>query len=306
MPALSLGGDQEGRVRRTAGGLLALLLLLAACGDDDSIFGTTTGGGETTTTAAPTTTGAGDTTTTAAATTTAATTTTTTAATTTTAPPVPVATPQPESYVYPAGAGCRDIEVAYTLPRVSGLPEPVNGAINTQIVDLVHARESRFVLDATTGCDPIYVADPPSFLDLDFEATTVRAGLLSLRFFGSDYYQGAAHPNAFVFTLNFDPVTGDVFALDAILLPGQAGALATLVGDHILNDLYAGDVDMYDSWVPGVTPDMLEHWVVSGDGIEISFGPYTVGPGAMGAPTVVVPFSELAGIVDPAGPAGPA
>jgi hypothetical protein len=77
------------------------------------------------------------------------------------------------------------------------------------------------------------------------------------------------------------------------------------VGDHVLNDLYAGDVDMYDSWVPGVTPDMLEHWVVSADGIEVSFDPYTVGPGAMGAPTVVVPFSELAGIVDPAGPAGP-
>jgi hypothetical protein len=293
-------------VKRAAGALLAVVLLLAACGDDDGVFGTTTSGGESTTTVASTTT-AGDTTTTVATTTTAATTTTTTAATTTTtAPPVPVVTPQPESYVYPAGAGCRDIEVAYTLPRVSGLPEPVNGAINTQIVDLVHARESRFVLDATTGCDPMYVSDPPAFLNLDFAATTVRAGLLSLRFFGSDYYQGAAHPNAFVFTLNFNPVTGDVFALDAILLPGQAGSLATLVGDHLLNDLYAGDVDLYSSWVPGVTPDMLEHWVVSGDGIEVSFDPYIVGPGAMGAPTVVVPFSELAGIVDPAGPAGPA
>jgi hypothetical protein len=189
---------------------------------------------------------------------------------------------------------------------VSGLPEPVNGAINTQIVDLVHARESRFVLDATTGCDSIYVADPPSFLDLEFEATTVAARLLSLRFMGSDYYQGAAHPNAFVFTLNFDPVTGDVFALDALLLPGQAFSLVTLVGDHILNDLYGGDVGMYDSWVPGVSPDMLEHWVVSADGIEVSFDPYVVGPGAMGAPTVVVPWAELVGIIDPAGPAGPA
>lgn len=294
-------------MRRTAGVLLALLLLLAACGDDDSVFGSTTAGGETTsTTVGSSTTAAGDTTTTAATTTTATATTTTTAETTTTAPPVPVVTPQPESYVYPAGAGCREMEVEYTLPRVSGLPEPVNGAINTQIVDLVHAREAQFVLDATTGCDPIYVADPPSFLEMDFEATTVAARLLSLRFTGSDYYQGAAHPNAIVFTLNFNPLTGDVLALDAILLPGQMGALAALTEAHVIADIYGGDAASFYGWLATIGPEMLVHWVVGPAGIEITFDSYTVGPGAMGAPTVVIPWAELVGVVDPAGPAGPA
>ena len=294
-------------MRRTAGVLLALVLLLAACGDDDSIFGSTTTGEASTTTTAGSSTTAVSTTSAGSTTTTTAATTTTTAATTTTttAPPVPVVTPIPDDFIYEAAPGCAGIAVTVTLPEVSGLAPALNDRINARLRDTALGRQNRFLTDAYDGCDPALADAPPAFIDMGFEATAVRAGLLSIRFLGADYFQGSAHPNAFVFTLNFNPVTGDLLALDSILLPGQAGSLASLVGDHVLNDLYAGDVDMYDSWVPGVTPDMLQHWVVSADGIEVSFDPYTVGPGAMGAPTVVVPFSELAGIVDPAGPAGP-
>jgi hypothetical protein len=217
-----------------------------------------------------------------------------------------VITPQPESYTHAAGAGCRDIEVAYTLPRVSGLPDAVNDRINSRIVDTVHAVESQFVTDATAGCDPLYVGDPPSFLELDFEATTVSARLLSLRFMGADYYQMAAHPNAIVFTLNFNPVTGDPLALDAVLLPGRMPALAALAEAHVIADLYGGDAASFHAWLAAISIDMLEHWVVSPAGLEVTFDPYTVGPGAMGAPTVVIPWAELVGVVDPAGPAGPA
>ncbi len=45
--------------------------------------------------------------------------------------------------------------------------------------------------------------------------------------------------------------------------------------------------------------------MVSDAGIEVTFGQYDVGPGVMGTPTVVVPYSELAGVVDPGGLAGP-
>lgn len=294
-------------MRKSSGIVLAALLLLAACGDDGSIVGATTTGPGTTTSGGTSTSEAEPTTTTAPATTTTAVATTTTAAatTTTTAPPVPVVTPIPDDFVYEGAPGCAGIEVTVTLPEVSGLAPALNDRINARLRDTALDRQNRFLTDAYDGCDPALAGDPPAFIDMGFEATTVRSGLLSIRFFGSDYFQGSAHPNAFVFTLSFNPVTGDLLSLDSILVPGGVLPLAAAVEQRVVDDLYAGDIDSFHSWVPAITPDMLTHWVVSAAGIEVSFDPYLIGPGAMGAPTVVVPFAELVGVIDPGGPAGP-
>ncbi|MBN2113870.1 MAG: DUF3298 domain-containing protein [Acidimicrobiia bacterium] len=292
---------------------IALALLLAACGDDGSIFVTTSGSEETSTSAGeePTTTDSSattaPTTTTAATTTTAVTTTSATSTTTTTtAPPAPAVTGQLDQFTREAQPGCSDVEVSVNLPIVSGLPPAVNTRVNERVFEAVFLRQDRFLTDAISGCDPALAGQPPSRFDLGFEATAMRPGLLSLRFIGGDYYQGAAHPNAFVFTLNFNPATGDLLALESILLPGRVPALAALVEARVIADLYGGDAAAFYSWAPAIDPGMLEHWVVSAAGIEISFEPYLIGPGAMGAPTVVVPFAVLADVVDPAGPAGPA
>ncbi|MFH1330509.1 MAG: RsiV family protein [Actinomycetota bacterium] len=293
-------------MRRASAILLAGMLAVAACGDDGSIFGSTTTAGEATTSAGASTTAAGPSTTAGPTTTAATTTTNTTAATTSTAPLVPVVTAQLDESTRDAPPGCTGIGVSVSLPIVSGLAPAVNTRLNDRIFEMVFNRQDRFLTDASYGCDPAMAGTPPSFLELGFEATTVRAGLLSLRFVGSDYYQGAAHPNAFVFTLNFNPVTGDLLSLEGILVPGGAAALAALAEQHLIDDLYGGDAGMFHSWVPSVTLDMLVEWVVSAAGLEFSFGAYTVGPGVMGAPTIVVPFGELAGIIDPAGPAASA
>ena len=90
-----------------------------------------------------------------------------------------------------------------------------------------------------------------------------------------------------------------------MLIPGSAPAVASLVDQHLIDDLYGGDVAEASSWLPVIDPAILDAWVVSADGLEFSFDQYEVGFGAMGSPTVIVPWSELGAVIDPAGPAGP-
>jgi hypothetical protein len=196
------------------------------------------------------------------------------------------------------------IQVTISMPVMSGLADTtIQDRINEAIADELEARRTRFVADATGAYDPANPGPGPFSMELGFETTALTDKILSLRFTGSEYYQGA-HPLAVVFTMNFDLRTGFLLELADVLLPGGPPALAALAEQRLIDDFYGGDAAALHGWVPGVTPDMLKAWVVSGVGFEISFGQMDVGPSAMGTPTVVVPYSELGGVVDPAGPAG--
>ena len=48
---------------------------------------------------------------------------------------------------------------------------------------------------------------------------------------------------------------------------------------------------------------VLDGWVVTVGGLAFSFDQYEIGYGAMGAPTIVVPWAELGAVIDPAGAA---
>jgi hypothetical protein len=272
-------------------------LVLAACGGEGGVFDGSTA--VSSVTSAATTTAATTTTTTQATTTSA--TTTTTQATSTSATSVPEVNAVPSETTLDTPP----IRVTISMPILSSLTDGIiQDRINGAIADELEARQTRFVADATGAYDPANPGPGPFSLEIGFETTALTDKLLSLRFTGAEYYQGA-HDLAIVFTMNFDLRTGFLLDLADVLLPGGPVALAALAEQHLIDDLYGGDAAALHSWIPEITPDLLKRWVVSGAGFEISFGQYDVGPGAMGTPTVVIPYSELGGIVDPAGPAGP-
>ncbi|MCB2223379.1 MAG: DUF3298 and DUF4163 domain-containing protein [Actinobacteria bacterium] len=286
--------------------LIAAALVAAACGDDGSILDFTTTTPTTSagsTTEAPTTTGVTpESTTTAPATTTPESTTSTAATTTTEAPPaVPVVTPvdASESYDDPK------LVLTVTVPVVSGVPAPaadaMNGTIGPAVLGSAHAFR-----DEILGADlPPDEFDMGSELALSYEVTAISAGLLSLRYDYYVYYQGAAHGMTSIFTMNFEPQTGTLLTLPDILVPGTFGVLAAIVEQHIVDDVWGGDAAEASSWVPVLDEVVLDGWVVTDDGLAFSFDQYEIGFGAMGAPTVVVPWAELGAVIDPAGPAGP-
>ncbi len=289
--------------------LIAFAIVLAACGDDGSVLlgdpeitsALTTAASETTTpapetTVAPPATEAPPETTEALPE--------TTEAPPETAPPppppaIPVVTPLPstESYDEPP------LEIDVTLPVVSGVPAPAAAAINTAIGDAVLGHPTAFRDEILGGEPPPDDMSTASEMVLGYTATAVTADVLSIRYNLYLYYQGAAHGMSGIFTTTFDPQTGALLDLADVLVPGTAPAVAALVEQHLIDDLYGGNVADASAWLPPIDPPLLDAWVVSADGLEFSFDQYEVGFGAMGSPTVLVPWSELGAVIHPDGPA---
>jgi hypothetical protein len=280
-------------MRRTAAMVTASLLLLAACSGEGSPFATTAPAGSTS-----------EATTSTVATTTTAAPTTTQAPTTTALVPAPVVTPDLDEESFEVPAGCEGVGFSVTGPVVSGLAPAAQEWVNGQITLVLERLKGQYVADATGACGPADL--PEAQLIVAYEATTLSSRLISLRFTGSAYYPGAAHPQTLIFTMNFDANSGDELQLADILLAGGESAVAALAEQHLVDEYYGGDPAGLHDWVATITTGMLGNWAVSGAGLEITFDQYAVGPGSMGTPTVVIPWGQLVGIVDPAGPAGPA
>ena len=193
------------------------------------------------------------------------------------------------------------LEPVLRLPVVSGVDGAA--AIEAAVEAEMRARASAY--RAGVEAAPPQQDGDASWYRAGFETTLARPGALCFRFDEGTYYQGAVSGNQGVFTACFDPATGDAFGLDDIVLPGGPALLADLVERSLADDFYAGDGAALAAYLPEVVPAALRHWVLSPDGIEISFDPGLAGPDQMGVLTVVIPHSLLGGILDPTGPASP-
>ena len=293
--------------------LVSLAVTVSACGDDGSVLVESTGvtTEETsqtsellpeTTEAAPETTEAAPETTEVPPETTEAAPETTEAAPETTEPPppqVPVLTPFDASESHDAPA----IEMDVTIPIVSAVPAAAADLMNSLISLQMLAIPSSF-RDELAASPPPDQPGVSSELVLIYTPRAVLVELLSIRFDVYTYYQGAAHCMSDVFTVNFDPQTGSTLLLVDILVPGTFPAVAILVEQRLIDDLYGGDATEAAAWLPVIDDIVLRNWAVAPDGLEFSFSQYEVGFGAMGAPTVVIPWADLVAVISLDGPAG--
>jgi len=294
------------RFPRAAAALLSLSLVVAACGDDSILSPGIPAPDPEATDSASTTSGARPTTTQVSRTTEAPPGTTdgpdTTGAPDTTDPPpapVPVVSDsfRSESHADPP------LEIVVVIPVISGIPQHLADAINEAIDDGTIPLVDQFKADVLVMGD--YPDDfGKSQLDFNYFAPWISSELLSIRFHLSLYYQGAAHPFASVFTLNFDPRSGALLSLSDVLLPGSVPEVAELVGERLIENVYDGDEAEASGWIGVMSEAALGSWWVSPAGLEFGFDQYEVGPGAMGTVAVVIPWSDVGQLIDPAGPAG--
>ena len=288
--------------------LIALSLVAAACGDSDSVLGTV---GPAST--APTTTAATTPPTTAAPVTTEPVTTTTGLATTTTteAPPATTTTTLPPGPAVPVLTPFDASEmldeppliIGVVVPIVSGIPAAAADGINSWIGDEILGMVAGFKSEIASFVEPPFDPDTPSQMEAGYLAPAITPRLLSLRFDVWLYYTGAAHGLSSIITMNFDPQTGMLYALEDILIPGTFGAVAGMVEQALTDELYGGNAAEAAGWLPVLDEFVLNGWAVTPDGLAFSFDQYEVGFGAMGSPTVVIPWADLAAVIDPGGPA---
>ncbi|MFA6549682.1 MAG: RsiV family protein [Candidatus Margulisiibacteriota bacterium] len=132
-------------------------------------------------------------------------------------------------------------------------------------------------------------------LTLNYQVINATAKRLSLKFNALVYYAGAAHPQHWVETLNFDLATGGELSLADACAAGPA-YLATLSRICIQDLLGRKELQLDKGWVKqGAGPDLsnFQCFNLTETGLIITFPEYQVAPYAVGELEVSIPLNLL-------------
>jgi hypothetical protein len=148
------------------------------------------------------------------------------------------------------------------------------------------------------------VTEAGSFLEASYTQMPQYADIWSLKFDFKFYSDGAAHPGSYSITLNYDLNQGRELALADLFLP-NTDYLGT-ISRYCIAEL--GKQPFFEGpFAEGAqpTPENYSRWNITPDGLMITFDNGQVGPYAAGPQQVVVPYTELKALIDPAGALGP-
>jgi hypothetical protein len=140
-----------------------------------------------------------------------------------------------------------------------------------------------------------------SYLDQHVSLVSVVGDAVSLKLVTEAYIASAAHPYHISASYTFDLSSGQALALDGLFLPGSS--YLQTIADYCKGQLVAQQL-AFDIFAQGAdpTPGNYRVWNLTADGLMITFNEYQVAPYAAGSPTVVVPYADLKGLIDPQGP----
>jgi hypothetical protein len=123
------------------------------------------------------------------------------------------------------------------------------------------------------------------------------------------YSAGAAHPNSYSETVNFDLRNGKLLKLADLFQPGSK--YLQTISAYCIADLKkqgkqkGPDSMLDDDWIErGAGPDAENYgsWTVGKKGLEITFDSYQVAAYAAGPQHVLVPYSALKDLIKTDGP----
>jgi hypothetical protein len=186
------------------------------------------------------------------------------------------------------------IQMSY--PEIGGTKDPNLLAFNQAAEKLAKDTLADFRKDFTgIPLDPSFGS---SFAQMNYSVLNGTDGLLSVRFNVSFYASGAAHPNSYSQTLNFDLIHGKPIELSQVFLPkiDYLKLVATLCTTDLTQQKRL-------EFLEGVQPvaENFARWNISSKGLVFSFDPYQVASYAMGPSQVTIPYAALAGSIDPNG-----
>src|SRR6185503_4712394 len=146
-----------------------------------------------------------------------------------------------------------------------------------------------------------------SDLGIGYTINLAHDELVSVQFDVGSYYQGAAHPNSYTETLNYDLKNGKQLKLADLFKPGAKflQTLSTFCTEDLKKQWKQKNEESVDEMLKdGTAPTAknYESWTITKRGIGINFDPYQVAPYAVGPQFVMVPYSALKDLIKPDGP----
>lgn len=200
-------------------------------------------------------------------------------------------------------------EIDLQYPQVTGGNNPNFEKFN----QLVRAVATKKVAEFKKDMQPKEGDEPPpegsmgSDIGMGYDVALARDDLISIEFAIGSYYQGAAHPNTYTETINYDLKNGKQLKLSDLFKPGSKylQALAAYSIADLKKQSKAKDDALPDDEIQngaGPTVQNYRSWKITKKGLGINFDPYQVGPYAAGPWSVVVPFANLKDVINPEGP----
>ncbi len=148
-----------------------------------------------------------------------------------------------------------------------------------------------------------YASGKKESLDIAYLISTSPAGTPRTVSYIFTIYEDTlgAHGNTFFRTFTFDLKTGQELSIGDLFAPGQPylATLSSLTRTNLTQNLGPNtNPQMLDS---GTAPDEknFQNFFLDNGTLAILFAPYDVAPYAAGPQTVRIPFSDLAGLLQP-------
>ncbi len=188
-------------------------------------------------------------------------------------------------------------------PVLVGKPSPAVTGFNKAADDIVQSISKMFKADygqLEAGATlPPEIATLGSFVDATYQVIEADPALISIKFNVAWYGAGAAHPNTYSVTLNYNLNAGKVLTLADLFKPNTNYLQA--ISDYSIKTLQAaGKLDFPEGAQP--KPENYQSWNIRKDGLQINFDDYQVTPHAVGPQTVIIPYSALTSLINPKGP----
>jgi hypothetical protein len=210
--------------------------------------------------------------------------------------------PQVMTQVFPTEDNDKyTIQVEY--PKLQGVSKPgiqekVNASVQSRVYNQIAGFREANITNLALG-DP----QMRSAFEAEFDTSLVTPSFFSAIMLYSDYSAGAAHPNNYNVSLNYDLKTGESVTLDKFLqsLKPSAGYMDRL-GKYVRADLIRQLGDSQDVIAAidlGGKPsaESYANFTLDGSGLSIHFDPYQVAPYAAGSPVVEISYVDLMSLV---------
>jgi hypothetical protein len=189
--------------------------------------------------------------------------------------------------------------IVVNFPYLEGVSSADN--FNTAVAEFLEKQKAEFLVSVEDNEEWRSQNMPQvgNDMQVDYVVTYESPTLISIMFTNSLYIAGAAHPNSWVTSLNFDLITGKPYSLSDMF--SSSTPYLETISEYCINELSEQETLQMPE---GAQPEEMNysHWNITGQGIRITFNPYQVAPYAAGIPQVLVPYEVLKPILSPDSP----
>ncbi len=195
-------------------------------------------------------------------------------------------------------------EVRAKYPQVEGLKEKkIQEDINKKIYRAANDNLKSFIKDISEWEIPKDLTDVYSYMEIDFESYTLDENVFSFAFYIESYYAGAAHPNHWTASMNWDLKNGKIIAFKDLFKPSSkylekisAYCIEDLKLQAKINDYEFFEDMLYDG--AGPKDSSFVNYNLVQKGLQITFDPYTVAPYVLGTQYVILPYRAISDMMD--------